>query len=54
MPKLNSQQSETIPQELIQKLAYELYEKKGRKDGNDVEDWLLAEKIIKSQNIFKS
>ena len=26
--------------------AYELYVERGRSNGNDVEDWLLAERII--------
>lgn len=27
----------------IERLAYELYEQRGREDGHDREDWLLAE-----------
>jgi hypothetical protein len=27
----------------VAKLAYNRYEVNGRKDGNDIEDWLLAE-----------
>mgnify|MGYP001766066007 CR=1 FL=1 len=34
--------------DMIQKKAYELYEKRGRAHGNDWKDWLEAEKIIKS------
>jgi hypothetical protein len=30
----------------IAKLAYRRYEVNGRKDGNDVEDWLLAEREL--------
>jgi hypothetical protein len=30
----------------IEEVAYELYEKRGREDGHDVEDWLKAEAII--------
>ena len=29
--------------EEIRRRAYELYEKRGRDDGHDVDDWLLAE-----------
>jgi hypothetical protein len=34
--------------EIIQKKAYELFEKRGRAHGNDWKDWLEAERIIKS------
>ena len=34
-------------QENIQKKAYELYLKRGGKDGLDLSDWLKAEKEIK-------
>jgi hypothetical protein len=30
-------------QEQIRTRAYELYEKRGEEEGNDVEDWLTAE-----------
>ena len=33
----------------IKKKAYELWEKDGRKQGCDMQYWLQAEKIIKSQ-----
>jgi len=29
--------------------AYELYQQRGGEDGHDVEDWLKAEAIVKSQ-----
>lgn len=32
--------------EKIQKKAYELYEKRGYSHGNDVSDWLEAERIV--------
>jgi len=31
--------------------AYELYQQRGREDGHDVEDWLKAEAIVKSQSV---
>jgi len=34
---------------LIGKKAYELYEKRGRKSGHSLEDWLEAERIIKGK-----
>lgn len=32
----------------IRKKAYELYEKRGRKCGNALSDWLEAERIVKA------
>jgi len=32
--------------EEITKVAYELYEKSGRKKGSDLQNWLAAEKIV--------
>jgi len=34
---------------LIAKKAYELYEKRGKKPGHAMEDWLEAERIIKGK-----
>lgn len=34
---------------LIAKKSYELYEKRGRKSGYALQDWLEAEKIIKGK-----
>jgi hypothetical protein len=31
---------------VIAKKAYELYERRGREDGHDLEDWLKAEGIV--------
>ena len=33
--------------QLIQKKSYELYEKRGCQQGNDLEDWLNAERLVK-------
>jgi len=33
--------------QLVQKKAYEIYEKRGCKSGNDLEDWLNAERLVK-------
>ena len=33
----------------VEATAYELYQQRGREDGHDVEDWLKAEAIVKSQ-----
>jgi len=34
---------------LVEKKAYELYEKRGKKAGHSMDDWLEAERIIKSK-----
>ena len=34
---------------LIGKKAYELYEKRGRKTGHTIDDWLEAERIVKGK-----
>ncbi|MCX5687564.1 MAG: DUF2934 domain-containing protein [Candidatus Omnitrophica bacterium] len=33
--------------QLVQKKAYEIYEKRGCQSGNDLEDWLNAEILVK-------
>ncbi len=39
--------------EEIVKVAYELYEKRGRADGHHVDDWLEAEKIVLARRAGK-
>ena len=36
--------------ELIRKKAYELYEKRGKKPGNSLNDWLEAERIVRQKS----
>lgn len=33
--------------DLVAMKAYEMYEQRGRIDGHDLEDWLMAEAIVK-------
>lgn len=33
--------------QLVQKKSYEIYEKRGCQPGNDLEDWLNAERLVK-------
>ncbi|MCX5678052.1 MAG: DUF2934 domain-containing protein [Candidatus Omnitrophica bacterium] len=51
--KLGKSSNPTMSKEdissLIAKKAYELYEKRGRKSGHSLEDWLEAERIIKGK-----
>ena len=37
-------------QEDIARLAYELYEQRGRVNGCDLDDWLRAEEILRQRN----
>ena len=41
--------SEACPQEEIGKLAYQFFVDRGYEHGHDQEDWIRAEKIIKSR-----
>ena len=36
--------------EQIANRAYEIYENRGRQDGRDLEDWLVAESELRNQN----
>ena len=36
-------------QEQIRRRAYELYEQRGRDDGHELDDWLLAESELAQQ-----
>jgi hypothetical protein len=51
--KLNKSSNPAMTKEdlnkLIEKKAYELYEKRGRKAGHSMDDWLEAERIIKGK-----
>lgn len=38
--------------EKIKKTAYELYEKSGRQQGNELVNWLAAEKIVAFENLM--
>lgn len=35
--------------EMIQKKAYDLYLKRGRKSGSELSDWFEAEKLVKDE-----
>lgn len=37
----------------IEKKAYELYERRGRLDGHDLDDWFEAQKIVETEMITK-
>ena len=37
-----------VDAEEVARVAYSLYEQRGREDGHDLEDWLEAERIVRS------
>ena len=39
----------TVPQEEVARVAYELFERRGRLPGCELEDWLEAERIVRSR-----
>ena len=41
----------TVDASDIARVAYSLYEQRGREDGRDVEDWLEAERIVRSRAV---
>lgn len=46
-----SSSNQDVPtRDQIANRAYELYQDRGREDGRDVEDWLAAERELRSQN----
>jgi len=51
--KASSNSGTSIPQDqmtdMIRKKAYELYEKRGKKSGQDMNNWLEAERIVKEK-----
>ncbi|MFA6320521.1 MAG: DUF2934 domain-containing protein [Candidatus Omnitrophota bacterium] len=51
--KLGKSSNPTMTKEdvckLVEKKAYELYEKRGRKAGHSMDDWLEAERIVKGK-----
>jgi hypothetical protein len=48
-PRRSPRTSSEKVREMIGKKAYELYEKRGREHGHDLDDWLEAEKFVKTR-----
>lgn len=44
-PELLTKYADEVREQIARK-AYELYEQRGRRDGQDMDDWLKAEEII--------
>ena len=47
--KVRTKMDEKALHEMTEKEAYELYEKRGREHGKDLDDWLEAEMIMKGK-----
>ena len=39
-------------QKQVARLAFQLYEARGREDGHDIEDWLRAEAVLQRETIL--
>jgi Protein of unknown function (DUF2934) len=48
-PRRSPRISKDKARDLIGKKAYELFEKRGREHGHDLDDWLEAEKLVKTR-----
>jgi len=52
--KTNSAEAQLDIVEQIRQRAYELYQQRGGTDGNDVEDWLAAEREFRETEVEKA
>ncbi len=52
--KTNSAEAQLDIEEQIRQRAYELYQERGGADGNDVEDWLTAERELRETQAEKA
>lgn len=48
-PTGKTKEDEKALHEMIDKKAHEIYEKRGKEHGKDLEDWLEAERIMKGK-----
>jgi hypothetical protein len=44
------QEQPSVPEEAIRSRAHQLYEERGAEPGHDVDDWLQAERELKSEH----
>jgi len=47
--EMNDEASVPVPEEAIRERAHELYERAGRQDGMDLENWLQAESELRAE-----
>lgn len=48
-PRRKGEVDEQLIREMIERKAYEIYEQRGKEPGNELDDWLEAERIVKSK-----
>ena len=51
-PRGTAQGRATVDRDEVARVAYALYEQRGRADGRDFDDWLNAERIVKQQRAY--
>ena len=56
LPMQGGRQTQVDPgggarEEAVRRRAYQLFEKRGRKDGYDLQDWLDAEVLVRAEQI---
>ena len=47
-------QEQPIPEEAVRTRAHEIYEERGSQSGHDVDDWLEAERELRSEHEQRS
>ena len=50
-PRGKAQEPLAIDRDEVARVAYALYEQRGRTDGRDLDDWLSAERMVKPQRL---
>ena len=53
-PPLRGLRASSVDSGEVARVAYELYERRGRMDGHDLEDWLRAEAIVRQRQAARS
>ena len=53
-PSIQTQASSAIDDGEVDRVAYELFERRGREDGHDLEDWLEAERIVRVRRVNRA
>jgi hypothetical protein len=46
--ELHGERDQNLQRELVEKVAYAIFERRGYSNGNDINDWLEAERLVKS------
>ena len=51
---VQTQASSEVDDGEVTRVAYELFERRGREDGHDLEDWLEAERIVRARRVSRA